>query len=500
MDVERRIGGQIRSGLETVGLDRVDDEAGDGNDEAVHDDIPAAAVYGIDAVYRAADGSEVGEFRLPAGESFFLLEGRNGEHGEKVGDQIDHDSQIDEDVELLQQGRADGGKGQDGLDGDQCDDGHIGRTETVHLRQNGREVAEARCIPHHFGNGELPCREGYEAGADEHAGNDERRGIAEHGRIGQTEGRFGTDELIIGNKAADDGRGYGVDESREKGASQHRDGYVFRGIFHGFCIGAGRFQSEEGPEDHRDGVAHGDGEGHIIGIPGGAVDGRIEEIPAGKKQSRYRSEHADDSQRGEAARFLRSSEADGGGKHEDADGGSADLNGGKAEAEEIGCIADHAGRDGDVGDDEGNRVGEVRQEVACPAEAVFRIAAHASALFAVHSAHRKSVGQKRGAYGGQDPCENGYRADFCELGRQKDDSRSHHVDGCDCCELYHSHFFTLGQGVSLLSRSIREWLHVGKFVPDRLAPEWPRCFSGQAGTPFAFVGGRGCYHLPGWPA
>lgn len=451
VDVERRIGGEVRRGMDAVGLRHVDDDAQDHDDDAVGDDLPAAAVHSVEAVDRAAQGGEIRDLGFPPAEMFRFLQRRYGEHGEQVGDEIDHDSQIDEDIELLQQGRADGGHGEDRLEGDQRDDRHIRRTETIYFREERREMAERRAVSDDFGDGELPCRKGNEAGADEHAGDDERSGVAEHGRIGEAERRFGADELFVRNETADDRRGDGVDESRKKGACQDGNGHIAGRIFHRFRIGAGRFKAEESPENDRDGVAHGDGEGKLLGIPGSFVDRRVKEIPAREEKARHRSQHTGDAHSGEASRFFRPAEADGGGQHEDADRGEAYGKRRQMQAEEVGRITDDARRDGNIGNDEGDRVGVIGQEISDPAEAVFRVAAHAAALRAVHAAHGERVGEERRAERGEDPRENGYCSDLRQLGRQKDNTRTHHVDRCDCCELYHSHFFALGQWISLLS-------------------------------------------------
>lgn len=65
----------------------------------------------------------------------------------------------------------------------------------------------------------------------------------------------------------------------------------------------------------------------------------------------------------------------------------------------------------------------------------------------------QSVGKNSSADRGKNPGENGNRTDFRECCRQKNNAGSHHVDGGDCGELYHSHFSAFRQCSSLLSRT-----------------------------------------------
>ena len=116
-------------------------------------------------------------------------------------------------------------------------------------------------------------------------------------------------------------------------------------------------------------------------------------------------------------------------------------------------LAVSTGSDSHVGDNQGNGVSVVGKEVSKTAEPVFRVTAHAAYLFAVHAAFGKSGGKNSRADRGKNPGENGNRTDFRECCRQKNNAGSHHVDGGDCGELYHSHFSAFRQCSSLLSRT-----------------------------------------------
>jgi len=151
--------------------------------------------------------------------------------------------------------------------------------------------------------------------------------------------------------------------------------------------------------------------------------------------------------------FFRSDKADGGGDDKRADGCQTNFHRRKVKTENVRTVADYTGSDSYVGDNQGNGVSVVGKEVSKTAEPVFRITAHAAYLFAVHTAFGKSVGKNSSADRGKNPGENGNRTDFRECCRQKNNAGSHHVDGGDCGELYHSHFSAFRQCSSLLSRT-----------------------------------------------
>ena len=314
-------------------------------------------------------------------------------------------------------------------------------------------MADGGSLSYHLGDGELPCGEGYEAGNNKHGRYHMSHRISEHGCVSKAERRAGRYQLCMRDKPPDNRRGGHVAYTGNHRSCQNSDRHILFRVFHRVGIGAGCFETEECPENDGDGIAHGEIERHIMRVPGSHIDVRVEKIPAAEKKANDRKKNADHAQRGEFAEFFRSDKADGGGDDKRADGCQTNFHGRKVKTENVRTVADYAGGDSHVGDNQGNGVSVVGKEVSKTAEPVFRVTAHAAYLFAVHAAFGKSVGKNSSADRGKNPGENGNRTDFRECCRQKNNAGSHHVDGGDCGELYHSHFSAFRQCSSLLSRT-----------------------------------------------
>lgn len=101
--VNRRIGGNFRRRriAETGGNEGIDYEAHGSYESAFQNDGPAAAVYSVAAIDTAYNGCCIGQLCLVMGNAFSLLQIRYGTHSEKVGDEVNHDSQVNEHIELL---------------------------------------------------------------------------------------------------------------------------------------------------------------------------------------------------------------------------------------------------------------------------------------------------------------------------------------------------------------------------------------------------------------
>ncbi|EHC61297.1 hypothetical protein LTSEINV_1066 [Salmonella enterica subsp. enterica serovar Inverness str. R8-3668] len=86
-------------------------------------------------------------------------------------------------------------------------------------------------------------------------------------------------------------------------------------------------------------------------------------------------------------------------------------------SEQFGAIADSGDGNSHVGDQQRDAVGIVRHKVAGFTEGIFGVTAHAAGFTAKHTAFRKRPGQRHRADGGDQPRDNGYRADFRQFGR-----------------------------------------------------------------------------------
>ena len=184
---------------------------------------------------------------------FYLLEISDSCHSQEVRNQVDHDSQVDEYVELLKQGRAHGGESHDDLDSYQSTDSCIWRTETVYSGKELREESDGGSFSSYFRNGELPSGQGYEAGADEHAGNDVACGWSEHGSVCKAERSIGIHQFSVRNEAADDSGGSGVASACEQCACKNSDRNILFRIFNSVGVSACSFKTKESPEDDCDG-------------------------------------------------------------------------------------------------------------------------------------------------------------------------------------------------------------------------------------------------------
>lgn len=62
--------------------------------------------------------------------------------------------------------------------------------------------------------------------------------------------------------------------------------------------------------------------------------------------------------------------------------------------------------------------------------------------------------------------QNRNGSDFRQCSGKKNNTGSHHVDGCYCCELYHSHFLLLDKVVPFFLNPNRMKLALGeKYCP-----------------------------------
>ena len=308
---------------ETLGFvfPEVEDHAGCRCDEAVGDDGGAASVDGVHAVEPADDGCDIGNFRFAPGDPFFALEGAHGAHRQKIRDEIDDDRQIDEDIKLLQKGRADRAEGQDALDEYAGANGQIRRIHAIHTREIMREMAERGSVSYDFGNGELPSRKGNEAGDDEHARHDDAGCFPKHCRISQAKRCQGADELGMWDDAADDRGRKRIDGPGKERAAKDGNRDISGRIFDGFRIRARRFQTQESPENDGDGITHGDREWCIIRIPSGHVNFGAKARPTEGQESQDRCHDAHDTESRKASCFFGAAETDRGGKRQDADRG-----------------------------------------------------------------------------------------------------------------------------------------------------------------------------------
>ena len=159
--------------------------------------------------------------------------------------------------------------------------------------------------------------------------------VAKHGGIRKAEGRTGDHELLVRYESTDDSRRGGVAGTGEKRPGEDCDRYVLFRIFYRIRIGTGSFKTQESPDDDSNGVFHRRIERHIGRIPGFSVDVCIEEETAGKEEADDRNHDADDTERGEFAKFLRADQTDGRCKKESSNGSEADFDRRKVKAEDI---------------------------------------------------------------------------------------------------------------------------------------------------------------------
>ena len=114
----------------------------DGAEHSITDNSPAASVNGIEGIDSSCKSGNVRGLGPVSGNAFFTEEGTDTGHGQYIGNQIDDHGQVNQYIELFEQGRAHGGKGQNGLDQKKQQDGHIRCTETVYLFQERRKMTD----------------------------------------------------------------------------------------------------------------------------------------------------------------------------------------------------------------------------------------------------------------------------------------------------------------------------------------------------------------------
>ena len=150
--VNRRIGGNFRRRriAEAGGNEGINDEAHGSDESAFQNDGPAAAVNRIYTVDAADDSSDVGDLCFFHRYAFRFLQIRDSTHREEIRDEIDHDREVDQDVELLQESRADGSERHAELDAEEAGDRYIRRTEFVDRGEEAREKADAGGFTSYF--------------------------------------------------------------------------------------------------------------------------------------------------------------------------------------------------------------------------------------------------------------------------------------------------------------------------------------------------------------
>ena len=157
--------------MESCVFNSIDTKAEYIGQRPVEDNLPTAAVYSIYTVYTADNGCHVCEFCFYGRNTFRFLQIRYSCHGKQIGNKINHNSQINQNIELFQKGGADCRKCHQCLDNNQSADGYIRSTELIDFFQKPGEKTDGRSFSDHFGNSKLPSRKRDKAGDDEHAGN-----------------------------------------------------------------------------------------------------------------------------------------------------------------------------------------------------------------------------------------------------------------------------------------------------------------------------------------
>ena len=200
------------------------------------------------------------------------------------------------------------------------------------------------------------------------------------------------------------------------------------GILHGLRVRAGGLKAEEAPERHGDACGDAVEEREVLRVPGADVAVDREPVPADHGEDQDRNQDAVAREVRELADEARAADVGQRAEPDHDDACNTHFERGEVPLEEHHQIADDRNGDCEVRNDERDAVAEVRNEASGLAEGIGGVAADAAALLAEHAAFGKDVGNGGRTADGDEPGQDGHRADFSELRRHQDDGGSEHVE------------------------------------------------------------------------
>ena len=247
-------------------------------------------------------------------------------HTEQVRNDIRNDGQIDECFKLIIQCRADGHQREEGLNngnGYHADQWSFSRCDFLH---ECREISYITACLEYVGNGELPAKQGTEAGENHEAHDNAADGRSEHVSKYKSEWSRTADKIFRRNNAEDDVGGNDVAGCGNQCSAENGLRYVRFRIINGICIGACRFHSEECPQGHGNSIDSSAAKAHVMYVPVSDIQGRREPEPANQCKTDTWNDDAPYSNGGNATSVFSAAKVQDGSQPECEDGSGAGHN------------------------------------------------------------------------------------------------------------------------------------------------------------------------------